>query len=117
MIDINLDGRKFSPLKNSEGGRVTSDAVFTFAQTEKSFTANYIGQGFTDGHLIGNMTSPDTADLVYHSRAECGDLEVGVAEAKFTADEKGRITIAMNWRWLNGSQKSGTSLYGEIDGT
>jgi len=40
---INLDGKHFSPTENSKGGRVASDAVFSFSQTGRSFTADYSG--------------------------------------------------------------------------
>ncbi len=109
---INLNGKRFSPIANSEAGRVASDAVFIFSQTGAAFTAEYSGAGFTDGHLIGNFISDDEANLVYHSRASNGDLEAGQASAKFsTADN--RLEIAMDWHWLNGSQKSGQSFYRE----
>ncbi len=114
MSLINLDGRKFSPIKNSEAGRVASDAVFIFEQSGDNFSAHYKGQGFTDDHLIGHMTSPNKADLVYHSRSEDSALEVGEAKAVFDVDDKGKLTISMQWCWLSGDKQSGTSFYGEL---
>jgi len=111
---IELDGKQFSPVTNSEGGRVRGDAIFTFSQSGSAFTADYSGSGFTNGHLIGNMTSANTAELVYHSRAEDHALEVGQAEAEFSLTDDNKIKIAMNWRWLNGSLKSGQSIYKEL---
>lgn len=110
---LDLNGKQFSPLRNSEGGRVASDAVFIFAQTGDAFTATYSGEGFSDGHLIGQMRGDMTATLIYHCRSEDGSLEAGEAEAIFERDEAGKLTISMNWRWLNGSQQSGSSYYGE----
>lgn len=111
---IDLDGKIFSPVKNSDGGRVSSDAVFTFSQTGASFSAAYTGIGFTDGHLIGNFISDDQADLIYHSRANSGALEAGQARAKFSLGDLNKLEISMDWRWLNGSLKSGQSYYREI---
>jgi len=111
---LSLDGKKFSPQENSEGGRVASDAVFTFQQTGEAFTATYCGEGFSDGHLIGKMTGDMTATLIYHSRAVDGNLEAGEAKATFETDTNGMLSISMNWRWLNGSLASGTSFYGEV---
>jgi len=110
---INLDGKRFSPVANSDAGRVASDAVFIFSQIGTAFTAEYSGEGFTDGHLIGNFISDDMADLVYHCRASNGDLEAGQARAKFSRADDNKLTIAMDWQWLNGSQQSGQSYYKE----
>jgi len=116
---IDLDGKKFSPVKNSEGGRVKSDAMFTFTQNGSAFSAEYSGEGFSDGHLIGIMSADNTAQLVYHSRADSGLLEAGQARAEFSKNSKGRWQISMNWQWLNNETlnnktKSGQSFYEEI---
>jgi len=114
MNAVDLDGKRFSPTTNSDGGRVKNDAVFKFKQTGDSFSAHYSGEGVSDGHIIGHFTQIQKATLVYHSRAHNGALEVGSAKAKFDFNKAGKITIAMNWQWLNGSQKSGQSFYEEI---
>jgi len=111
---INLDGRRFSPLTNSDAGRVSRDAVFNFVQTDKAFSAIYSGQRFSDGHLIGQFHDKDRANLIYHCRAENGSLEAGEAKARFGQTEDGRLSISMDWQWLNGSKKSGTSYYEEV---
>ena len=41
-------------------------------------------------------------------------LEAGEAKAIFSKNPDGQISISMNWQWLNGTQNSGTSFYGEI---
>lgn len=110
----NLDGRRFRPVSNSKEGRVTSDAIFTFSQSEEVFTAVYSGEGFTDGHLIGQIIGLDHANLIYHSRAEDGSLEAGEATAQFSRLTDGSVVIDMDWHWLNGSMASGTSQYQEI---
>lgn len=111
---IDLDGKQFSPIENSKAGRVASDAVFTFTQAGQAFSAIYAGKGFSDGHLIGNFISVDTAELVYHSRAQDGRLEAGHATAKFKRGENEKWTITMDWQWLNGNKETGKSYYGEV---
>lgn len=113
-MTLDLNGRRFHPIQNSEGGRVKGDSVFSFRQEGSNFVADYVGSGFTDGHLIGNITGPLTAALVYHSRSSDGALEVGEAKAQFTVPDQGPIMIEMAWQWLNGSKAQGTSLYQEI---
>ena len=116
-MKFDLDGRKFRPVKNSSEGRVTSDAVFTFSQNAKRFSAHYAGEGFSDGHLIGTFVDQEKATLIYHCRADDGSLEAGEADAVFDFTETGEINIKMSWRWLNGTGASGTSEYIEITGT
>lgn len=114
MTTFNLENKRFSPVVNSEGGRVSSGAVFVFTQTGDKLSAVYSGGGVSDGHIIGRMTSQSTAVLLYHSRAKDGSLEAGQADViiHMTADDK--LAMEMNWTWLNGSKASGTSRYKEI---
>lgn len=111
MIDLN--GRQFSPVSNSDGGRVKSDTVFTYEQSGHEFTACYSGGGVSDGHIIGVMKGPREADIIYHSRAKDGTLEAGHAQVLLTQTDGG-ITMDMCWSWLNGRRSSGTSQYKEI---
>lgn len=110
---IDLHGRHFSPVSNSKGGRVQSDSIFIFSQKGGNFTATYSGVYVTDGHIIGRMTGPKTADILYHSRANSGELEAGQAVVSFDFSND-KIIMNMNWQWLNGSKASGKSSYGEI---
>ena len=114
MTKINLDGRKFSPAHNSKNGRVKGDSIFAYSQLGGSFSAVYDGEGFTDGHLIGVFTGPDTANLVYHCRGPMGELEVGEATANITTDDDGCLRIHMDWHWLNLDQSIGRSQYKEV---
>ncbi|WP_371396994.1 hypothetical protein [Fretibacter rubidus] len=116
---INLDGRTFTPRSNSEGGRVQNGTLFIYEQSGIDFIANYSGHGVSHGHIIGKMTGPVTADIVYHSRSQDGALEAGQATVEFKNDDSQGLTMHMNWQWLNrsnagGSKIGGTSLYKEI---
>lgn len=113
-MTLNLNGRIFHPVKNSDDGRVQEDALFVFRQEGSDFVATYSGNGVSDGHLIGRMTGTDEADLIYHSRAADGALEAGQAKARFRTSDDGPLMIDMNWQWLNGSKAKGTSLYKEV---
>jgi len=111
---INLHGKRFSPIRNSEGGRVKGDSIFAFEQDDNRFKATYWGEGFSDGHLIGVLTSDTEADLIYHCRDNATDnLEAGEAKAIFNYSDSGKVIITMDWHWLNGGQTSGTSQYQE----
>lgn len=115
-MNFNLDGRRFCYFKETDEGRVRGDGAYFYKQTGQSFEADYHGGGFTDGHLIGVMTGPDSADLVYHCRAPDGALEVGEAAVTFSTTAQGAMEMSMRWRWLNGPKESGLSQYEEIMG-
>lgn len=110
-MTIDLNGKHFSPIQNSEHGRVTSETKFIFQQIGTDFTAQYMGANVTDGHIIGKFTDIHSGELIYHSRSSDGKLEAGDAIAAFKKNEDGLIEIEMQWTWLNHSKKSGTSYY------
>ena len=110
-MSINLDGRHFTPIQNSKHGRVGSETTFIFQQSGKDFTASYIGNTVSDGHIIGKFTDSHSAQLIYHSRSSEGKLEAGEALASFKENEDKLLEIEMEWSWLNHSKKSGTSQY------
>ena len=112
-MSVNLDGRVFTPVENSAGGAVSSDTRFVFAQDGDAVTADYSGAGVTDGHIVGRMTGEATAELLYHCRKGDGSLAAGAATAEFGRDG-GVLTIAMDWRWLDGPG-SGQSFYREVE--
>lgn len=88
--------------------------MFIYQQIGIDFTATYDGLGVRDGHIIGKMTGPLTAELIYHSRATDGTLEAGQAIVNFEHDDVHGLIMHMDWQWLNGSKASGKSLYGEV---
>ncbi|MEP4051340.1 MAG: hypothetical protein ABJN22_03755 [Litorimonas sp.] len=113
-MTFNLNGRMFKPLQNSEGGRVDGDTLFRFSQSGQNITAHYNGPDVFDGHIIGQMHGEAEMKLLYHSRARTGELEAGEAKVKISRDANGNLRLAMNWAWLNGSKKTGTSNYIEV---
>lgn len=116
-MTFNLNGRKFSPIANSEGGRVDETTLFTFSQIGRNFSAIYTGANVSDGHLIGRFQEDAKITLLYHSRAKTGELEAGSAVADVTRTPNGKLTLDMQWEWLNASQKTGRSKYLEVTPT
>lgn len=111
---FNLDGRLFKPVNNSDGGRVDGNTLFHFSQSGQNITAHYNGPDVFDGHIIGQLHSESKMKLLYHARVATGELEAGEATVEILRDEDGKLRFAMNWTWLNGSKKSGTSNYIEV---
>ena len=110
----NLNGLVFSPVQNSEHGTVAATTVFKFKQLGKQISAIYSGGDVVDGHIIGQFISNDKAALLYHNVTKSGDLQAGEAEAIFAMLPDKRLTIHMNWQWLNGDKSNGISYYEEI---
>ena len=113
-MTLNLNGRVFQPVNNSDGGRVDGNTRFHFSQSGQNITAHYSGPNVFDGHIIGQMLGEADMKLLYHSRALTGELEAGEASVDIFYDDDGNLRLAMSWAWLNGSKKTGTSNYIEV---
>ena len=110
---FDLNGRVFVPVHNTVGGTVTDATKFHFQQSGDIITADYAGGDVQTGHIVGKFVKEDTAKLIYHCLTADGEMKAGQAQAHFSVNEAGKLTIDMQWQWLNGDLSSGTSHYEE----
>lgn len=113
MIALNLDGRVFSPVENTENGTVDFSTRFEFWQNGDVFYADYSGGNVRDGHIIGQFTGATSGTMLYHCMTKNLTLKAGKADAVFTAHDTGRVSMDIKWQWLTGDNSSGTSRYEE----
>jgi hypothetical protein len=111
---VNLDSREFVPVHNTVGGTVTDATKFSFQQSGENITADYAGGDIETGHIVGKFVNEDTAELIYHCLTKDGEMKAGQAQAHFSISDTGKLTIDMQWQWLNGDKSAGTSHYEEI---
>lgn len=111
---INLDGRIFSPVENTENGTVDVSTRFEFWQNGDVFYADYSGGDVRDGHIIGQFTGDNSGTMLYHCMTKTLNLKAGKANAIFTERDAGRISMDITWNWLTGDGSSGTSRYEEV---
>jgi hypothetical protein len=113
MKTINLDGKKFKLLVNSEHGQVTDKTIFEYRQTNNKFTAHYFDEEIIHGSIVGIIHEPKDIYLVYHCILKNGQIRAGEASAEAII-ENGKMKLKMNWKWLTGGNESGFSEYIEI---
>ena len=115
MGKIDLDGKKFGLLVNSENGEVSTDTLFYYEQEGDLVTAEYRGGSVRSGKILARQNADNSLEMLYQCLTDEGKLKAGKAFAKVSLKENGRIQLDLKWRWLNGDKTSGTSTYIEID--
>lgn len=112
-MQVDLNGRAFHPVENAAAGTVSGDTRFHFSQDGLTISATYHGGTISRGHILGQFTDTDHAELIYHCLTTDGSLKAGKAVARFSKMTDGRLQIDMDWQWLDGGGQ-GSSRYEEI---
>jgi len=114
MSKLSLDGRVFVPVENTDNGTVSGLTRFHFWQQGDVFFADYSGGDVREGHIIGQFADEMTGDMLYHCLTTDKMLKAGQAMAKFSALDETRLTMEIDWQWLNGDKSGGQSRYEEV---
>jgi hypothetical protein len=115
MGKINLDGRTFGLLANSENGEVSGETLFYYQQEDDLVSAEYYGGRIRSGKIIARQMANNDLQMLYQCLTFAGELKAGSARAKVSINGDNKIQLDLNWSWLNGDKTSGTSTYVEID--
>lgn len=111
---INLNGKKFHSLENSDNGEVSGKTTFNYYQEGSIVWADYSGGSITKGHLIANMDESGNLDMRYHHVNRDNQLMTGVCTSKPEILEDGRIRFYEKWKWTSGDCSSGESIVEEV---
>lgn len=114
MTQLSLDNRVFVPVENTENGVVSGKTRFHFWQEGIVFYADYFGGDVREGHIIGQFNADGEGDMLYHCLTTDRNLKAGKATAQFTELEDGRVSMSLNWQWIDGDASTGQSRYEEI---
>lgn len=114
-----LDNRVFIPVENTDNGTVSGQTRFHFWQKGKVIFADYVGGDVAEGHIIGQFTTEDMGELLYHCLTIDGCLKAGQATATFSQMSDGRLAMDIDWEWLttnnpSGNANKGRSRYEEV---
>ena len=112
---INLDGKIFGLLANSENGEVSTETLFQYKQDGDLVTAKYQGGTIKYGKIIAKFADDENLEMIYQCFTNDGELKAGSAVAKVSINKNDKIQLDLNWKWLNGDKTSGTSTYVEIN--
>ena len=111
---IDLDGKTFGIVANSENGEVSTDTLFYYKQDGELVTAKYYGGTIKYGKIIAKFDGDKNLEMLYQCLTDDGELKAGNANAKVSINSNNKIQLDLNWQWLNGDKTSGTSTYVEI---
>jgi hypothetical protein len=111
---INLDGRVFAALSNSENGEVDESTLFYYHQKDGSIWADYSGDEITRGHLLGKQLKDGSFDFVYHHINSEGKVKLGRCLSVAVLLEDGKIKLVEKWQWLCDDMSKGESELIEV---
>ncbi len=106
---LNLDGKIFKALSNSDNGEVGSDTLFYYSQTDDVISADYHGGEIMKGNLIGKQLESGEFDFFYHHINRLGELKIGRCLSKAETLDDGRLKLFEKWQWLCDDMSSGES--------
>lgn len=113
-MKLNLDGKIFRSVSNSDNGEVSAATTFYYHQTDNIVTADYSGGAIVKGHLIAKMSPNGQLDMRYHHINANGEVMIGTCLSTPTILPDGRIKYHERWRWLSGDQSAGESEIEEV---
>jgi hypothetical protein len=112
-VKINFNNKKFVLLENSKTGKVNSETLFKFKQSDDVVTADYFGGTIKYGKIIAHFTEKKLT-LLYQCITQENELKAGKAIAEISLTEKDKIKLKLDWQWLTHDQSTGKSEYLEI---
>jgi hypothetical protein len=113
-MKINLDGRTFRSVSNTDNGEVSARTLFHYRQSGAVVTADYSGGTIVAGHLIARMLDDGRLDMRYHHLNDQGELMLGTCLSTPERLADGRLRFKEEWQWLSGDQSAGYSEIEEV---
>jgi hypothetical protein len=110
-VDVSLQGRRFAATR-AQGGDVSVETVFDYAQDGDLIWARYAGGDIRLGHLAGTRRG-DTLDFRYAHVTVNGDTASGHCVSSVGRLADGRLSLHERWE-LDSRPGSGESVLEEI---
>ncbi len=111
---INYNGKRFSPVSNTENGEVDAETVFHYKQQGNVLSCDYSGNTILQGHLIGLVSDDGQIDMRYHQVNTQGILMTGTCQSTPEILPDGRIRLHESWQWTSGDGSKGNSVLEEV---
>ncbi|GAB5408993.1 MAG: hypothetical protein BalsKO_13580 [Balneolaceae bacterium] len=109
---LNLNGKKFSTLSNSNNGEVSSNTVFEYRQKGNIIWATYQGGDILFGTLSGRKEN-EKLIFTYQHQNRNGDFKTGKCKSTIECiDEK--LILKEIWEWTCDDYSKGESVLKEI---
>ncbi len=111
---MNYNGKKFSPVSNTDNGEVDAETIFHYQQNANILTCEYGGNAIVQGHLIGLVAEDGSIDMRYHQVNKAGVLMTGICKSIPEVLSDGRIRLHETWQWTSGDMSKGESVLEEV---
>jgi len=109
---INLNGKSFKPISNSNNGEVSSKTIFNYRQNNNIIWATYEGGDVLFGTLSGKI-SGNILNFNYQHQNLKGEFMTGNCESTIHLENK-IIKLFEKWKWTSGDLSKGESILEEI---
>lgn len=111
---INYNGKRFSPVSNTDNGEVDGETVFEYKQQGNVLSCHYSGNSILKGHLIGLVSDKGQIEMRYHQVNTQGVLMTGTCQSTPEVLADGRIRLHESWQWTSGDGSKGNSVLEEM---
>ena len=111
-IPINLNGRKFGALSNSESGEVSDETIFYYFQKGDIIWATYEGGEILFGTLSGQIQG-NKLKFNYQHRNLANQFMTGICHTDIKLVD-GKIQLHEKWKWTCADFSEGTSVLEEV---
>ncbi len=110
--DLNLNGKIFKGLENSDNGEVDATTLFNYRQDKDIVWATYQGGDIKFGTLNGKIIGSNL-EFYYQHQNRKGDFMTGKCQSEAKVIN-GKIRLFETWEWTSGDLSKGTSILEEI---
>jgi len=111
---LNIDGKVFKTLSNSDNADVGEGTLFFYHQHGTIISADYSGGDIVKGHLVGKQLHSGEFDFVYHHINTKNELKIGKCLSKAVMLDDGRLKLFEKWQWLCDDMSTGLSELIEV---
>jgi hypothetical protein len=111
-VTRSLDGLRFAPVADPEGGEVGTTTLFRYREHDGVIWADYDGGRILRGHLVGTRDG-DRLDFRYVQLTRDGGTSSGHCVSRVVALPDGRLRLEETWQWES-RPGAGTSTVEEL---
>ena len=108
-MTLNLNGKVFRSISNTDNGEVGSDTVFFYHQQGRHVWAEYSGGAVIKGHLVAIMQDNGVLHMHYHHINSSHKIMLDECVSTPVINKDGKIIFQEQWQWLNGDKSAGFS--------
>jgi len=110
--ELNLNGKKFKSISNSNNGEVSSNTIFEYHQNGNVVWATYQGGEILFGTLSGRIEQKNLF-FTYQHQNKNGDFKTGKCES-FIELNGDNLILSEKWEWTCDDYSKGESILEEI---